>query len=279
MQTDMIDSHPPDIQSPADMTNCNMSDSHPPHIESPEDMTNCNMSDSHPPHIQSPADMTNCNMSDSHPPHIQNSNKSINQSQQYQPEPQPQYSNLKSVKKKGHEFCGMCNKYYSHLWRHFENKHRAEPAISNLMSLQILNKPEYDVQWKMMKSEMLQKKGLLPKSVSICDCGRTISKRNLAQHIRMYCPKNSDVSNRRMKVKELKNKMDFNCHPPNFNKMARFMKKDRVFKAGAIDVVLLEKSEVDLDEEDKEDKEDEEDEEDKEDVEEPQVTFYSYKPF
>ncbi|XP_023332806.1 uncharacterized protein LOC111704714 [Eurytemora carolleeae] len=234
----MSDSHPPHIQSPADMTNCNMSDSHPPHIQSPADMTNCNMSDSHPPHILSPADMTNCNMSDSHPPHIQNSKKTINQSQQYQPEPQPQYSNPKSVKKRGHGFCGMCNKYYYHLWRHFENKHRAEPSISNLMSLQILNKPEFDVQWKMMKSEMLQKKGLLPKSVSICDCGRTV--RNLYQHIiRLHCPKNSGVSNIRMKVHELKHKMDFSWHPSNFKEMACFLKKDRVYKAGARDVVLV----------------------------------------
>ena len=187
MQTDMIDSHP-DIQSPADMTNCSMSDSHSPDIQSPADMTNCNMSD-------------------------------------------------KSVKKKGQEFCGMCNQYYSHLWRHFENKHRAEPSISNLMSLQFLNKPEFDVQWKMMKSEMLQKKGLLPKSVSICDCGRTV--RNLYHHIRLHCLKNSDVSNIRMKVQELKHKMDFNWHPSNFKELACFMKKDRVYKAGARDVVLV----------------------------------------
>ena len=174
-------------------------------------------------------------------PYSKNSNKSINQSQQCHPEPQPQYSNpKKSVKKRGHEFCGMCNKYYSHLWRHFENKHRTEPAISNLMNLQILNKPEFDVQWTMMKSQMLLKKGLLPKSVSICDCGRTISKRNLAQHIRLYCPKKSDFSNIRMKVRELKQgNMDFTWHPPNFKEMACSMKQDRVYKAGERDVVLV----------------------------------------
>ena len=189
-------SDPPHMQKTEGMSNYNTNHSYPPHgLNLPYAPMNSGVQHSHPTMMQDysyrvnnnpffPINSLNSYMPNSFIPNFrpmmpafpysQNSNQVINQSQQSQPQPQPQCGDPKLVKKKGCDFCGLCNRYYSHLWRHFENKHRSEPAISNLLNLTVVNKREFDVQWNKVKSEMLHRNGLIPKSVSICTVLRTL---------------------------------------------------------------------------------------------------------
>ena len=57
--------------------------------------------------------------------------------------------------RKGFEFCGMFDKYYAHLFRHFKNKHADEPAVCSLLNLRQVDTKAFLVEWKRMKSGML----------------------------------------------------------------------------------------------------------------------------
>ena len=149
-------------------------------------------------------------------------------------------NNNSTEKKRGQEWCGICGKYFFHLWRHFTKKHSEEPYIHSLINEKQLNKPEFVTKWTKIKAEMVREGGLLEDGHVVCDCGKKLKKSPLAQHIRLFCPKNKLIMNRRQKVQELKgSRISYDWHPESFKELSISMKKDNVYEAGAQDVILV----------------------------------------
>ena len=116
-------------------------------------------------------------------------------------EPNPPYK-----PKKGFQFCGLCKQHFSHLWRHFETKHSDEPLVENLINQRIVSRKLFDVEWAKLKTSMKDNAGLINKSKVVCDCGKEIDNKYLAEHIRTKCAPNRNIENRKLKVRSLKSK-------------------------------------------------------------------------
>ena len=82
--------------------------------------------------------------------------------------------------KKGFQYCGLCEKSFSHLWRHFETKHATEPTVQDLKNLRIVSRKKFDKEWTKLRSEMRDEDGQLQETQVICDCGKLIRKKLLA---------------------------------------------------------------------------------------------------
>ena len=87
---------------------------------------------------------------------------------------------VQGSKKKGTDYCVLCNKFYTHLFRHFQNKHADESAVKSLLNLWIINIEEFNVQWQKLKSDIVSKAGLLNPTKTVCECGLVLEKRSLS---------------------------------------------------------------------------------------------------
>jgi len=145
--------------------------------------------------------------------------------------------------KKGFQYCGLCEKSFSHLWRHFETKHATEPTVQDLKNLRIVSRKKFDEEWTKLRSEMRDEDGQLEETQVICDCGKLIRKSYLPIHMKTKCIKNmnSSSSKRRKRVQILKysRQKSFDWHPESFKEMSSTMKQDDVYMAGAAEPVLV----------------------------------------